>query len=415
MLNEITDLEGFRDFEVSTRDELDRSIPGKIAGTFRVSFGIRLAAQCRHCQASLPINAFTASIVCSACGRKNNLDLRWWKQVFDEDTLPVALIRRERVGGQIRFLSLGIRIQHRRVPPGCTNCGQELSKEALHNLDPEKELRCEKCKQPLAIRPADELVQTICPGALAIVGEGPRSEDSGSEVEPVQAGPAGTPVVLQCMKCGGALEVDGSSRLVKCPYCQVQNYLPDDLWFHLHPRPIVREFYLIADLPEKTSLDWLLADSDRARAIALVTRKPGPELLRRLCAHEDDEVRQAVARWKRLTPELALQLAKDEDYDVRAGLARNPHCPPSVLELLASDTDDSVRAALARREDLESCEDATLLRLARDEEEEVRAAILTNKGFPLLRLARAIREEDELEYLRERLEQLDPPKKRSWF
>ena len=53
--------------------------------------------------------------------------------------------------------------------------------------------------------------------------------------------------------------------------------------------------------------------------------------------------------------------------------------------------------------------------LAAQDEEEVRAAILTNKGFPLLRLARAIREEDELEYLRERLEQLDPPKKRSWF
>ena len=414
MLHEITDLEGFRDFEVSARDELDRSIPGKIAGTFRVSFGIRLAAQCRHCQASLPINAFTGSITCDGCGRKNKLDLRWWKQIFDEDTLPVALIRRERVGGQIRFLSLGIRIQHRRVSPACKNCGQELSEKALQELSPDRELRCEKCKQPLAIRPADELVQTICPGALAIIGEGPRSEDSGSNVDQVQAGSAGTPVVLQCMKCGGALEVDGSSRLVKCPYCQVQNYLPDDLWFHLHPRPIVREFYLIADLPEKTSLDWLLADSDRARAIALVTRKPGPELLARLASHEDYEVRAAVARWKKLTPELYLKLAKDEEYDVRAALAKNPDCPPSALELLVIDEDDSVRIAAARRTDLNTLGEVALLKLARDDDDDVRAALLRNEHFPLVRLAGAIREEDELEYLRERLEQIEP-KKKGWF
>jgi len=51
-------------------------------------------------------------------------------------------------------------------------------------------------------------------------------------------------VVFSCPKCGGALDVDGSDRILECRYCGSKVYLPDDLWLRLHPAKTVQRWFL---------------------------------------------------------------------------------------------------------------------------------------------------------------------------
>lgn len=53
------------------------------------------------------------------------------------------------------------------------------------------------------------------------------------------------PIVFNCPKCGGALEIDGKDRVVLCKYCASKVYLPDDLWLRIHPAKTVKRWFAV--------------------------------------------------------------------------------------------------------------------------------------------------------------------------
>jgi WD40 repeat protein len=55
------------------------------------------------------------------------------------------------------------------------------------------------------------------------------------------------PILFSCPSCAGNLEVDGSDRVIKCKYCNSEIYLPDDLWFRMHPVEVVERWYIVLD------------------------------------------------------------------------------------------------------------------------------------------------------------------------
>jgi len=61
-------------------------------------------------------------------------------------------------------------------------------------------------------------------------------------------------------ECGAGLKLDKhSERLMKCTYCDNENYLPDAIWNRLHPYKEPEHIYLILDLEEsdmKETLDY---------------------------------------------------------------------------------------------------------------------------------------------------------------
>lgn len=57
----------------------------------------------------------------------------------------------------------------------------------------------------------------------------------GSEPGPDEREPP-TPVVFACANCGANLKIGAESkRILTCEYCSTDQYLPNDLWNHLHP------------------------------------------------------------------------------------------------------------------------------------------------------------------------------------
>jgi hypothetical protein len=66
------------------------------------------------------------------------------------------------------------------------------------------------------------------------------------------------------------------------------------------------------------------------------------ELISKLAAHANEEVRRVVALNKNLPEDLLWKLAEDDSYLVRASLADNQHLPAFLLEALAEDEDERI-------------------------------------------------------------------------
>lgn len=420
-------LEGFRNFEVHKRDHVDPDLLEMREPILRVSFGFRLATKCRFCQTALPINAITKAILCAGCGKTTELSEKWWDTALGESELATAFVRRTGVGGGMRVLGGGLSTQFRRIPPHCLACSTALPDDLVNRLTGTEQLACPACKTTLSLRPAGPLAKKISSSAQFLIGEGPRSDGESSEPK---LSKAARPVVLSCMKCGGALEVDGSSRLVHCQYCNSDNYLPDDLWFHMHPRATIFEFYLVADLNVEQRLRWLVREEEVAVAVAQTNQAMNPELLQRLVAHKEYEVRKAIARSSHLSDADYARLATDKDYEVRLALAKNKKCPPAILRELAGDDDSDVveaasrnsalptaavsdqvhsddystRQAAAQRKNLKDLLSRDeILKLAGDGDSDVQAAVMKNPSFPVVIIADEIIAQEDLAYLRPKL------------
>lgn len=103
--------------------------------------------------------------------------------------------------------------------------------------------------------------------------------------------------------------------------------------------------------------------------------------------HPSLQSKEAVAKSPSALPDVLTRLAADEDGDVRQGVAENPSAPPEVLAGLAMDKNRWVRGRVA---DNHSTPPEALVRLAEDENEDVHYSVAGNPSTPaevLVRLA----------------------------
>ena len=95
------------------------------------------------------------------------------------------------------------------------------------------------------------------------MGEDQSQLSGREEGEAVEGGVSG-PVAFHCPGCGGSLILDGKSRKTRCTYCDTDVYLPDDLWFALHPVMTTRRWYLLLD-ETRRPVNWEREVWDAAR------------------------------------------------------------------------------------------------------------------------------------------------------
>ena len=343
----VADIEGFPDF--SPDDDVEPVDPKVVRaqGTLRVCFGLRAVVACEHCRVSMPVLSISSVHYCHQCAEPQARDEAWWAGLFEESSLVVALRRAVGIGGETTAMDGSFRYRYRRFPPHCSACKQALGDdfiEAATKAPEGSSAPCPSCSAAIAIRRGEALENKIAPGAVAVIGEGPRALGDGAQA------PDGTePIAFSCQQCGGTLEADGRVRTLRCRYCETSNYLPDALWFRLHPQPKLREFYLVVDLDEKVRWRWLLQDDDHA-ADALRAAKALPKTaVKRALKHSEEAVRAALARSAHLSSKAALKLAKDDETEVRVALARNRKAPEEALVVLGSDSDEEVLEALCKR------------------------------------------------------------------
>jgi hypothetical protein len=107
----------------------------------------------------------------------------------------------------------------------------------------------------MPVRPADDEIKQFHPKAIGVL-----NDSRGFDVNPDTIENKSQTIVFSCMTCGAGLKLDKhSERLMKCSFCDNENYLPDAIWNRLHPYKEPERLYLILDLEEsdmKETLDY---------------------------------------------------------------------------------------------------------------------------------------------------------------
>lgn len=201
---------------------------------------IELRAPCPKCGNPVPVNALIPSVLCPECQHEVHLYRAFWKEVLDWAAHKAA----GSSGAYTTSLDSGATLTVDLALLRCSSCETDLSlTEELFTKGPAW-IPC-SCGALTAIRPVRrDFEPRISVLFTHIIGEDTTQVAGGV---PGPAPEAIEPVLFPCPRCGASLEVDGSSRTVKCGYCAANAYLPDDLWRRLHPVKTIERWHLLID------------------------------------------------------------------------------------------------------------------------------------------------------------------------
>ncbi len=273
----------------------------------------------------------------------------------------------------------------RKVERFACHCGAALDTPA-HAA---KELRCTSCEDLTPIRWPDAQTREWDPRITFIVG------DAGDRGVALKQKVEGT--VVKCGNCGSPLAQQGRQRALVCSHCQTENFLSDQIWTKLFPRPEQHVFYLVYDLGEEddtyaeafaflsatTHYDFKKAQQKviRAKAHEMRPRILAAKVKRALTNDTDDSdlaedvAREIIAR-DDLDKATMARIEKRMTHAVRSKIV-NAGMSASFLRRWLRSMDEDVRAIaahVAKGDALEKC--------ATDKSVEVRLAVAGRKDAP---------------------------------
>lgn len=203
-----------------------------------------IKSKCNACGNPLVINAAVTDIYCKSCNTVNSITEENWLSLL-EDPIKEGSSLAEGEGqtsttfmGQYQFSTM-----YGNQKARCEKCKTSVPEEEIEAYTEPGIYKCAECNNDVSIRPAPDFLTKKFPQVKFLVAEDENmlaKNDSGYE-PPNNV----KPVIFSCPACGGALKVDGSNRMMDCEFCKSTIYLPDDLWFRLHPPKVVERWYLV--------------------------------------------------------------------------------------------------------------------------------------------------------------------------
>lgn len=192
------------------------------------------------------LNAYTEDILCPTCNQMNSFSAETWHSLL-EDAVKEA--PKFQVGeGQPSTIMRGeytYSLTYGRQEPRCGKCKTGIDVTKIEEYSTKGNVACTKCQNIIFVRKPSEMISASFSNVSYLVGE----EDDMLSVNKTGTDvPASSkPILFTCPSCAGNLEIDGTNRMVTCKYCDSQIYLPDDLWFRLHPAKIVERWYMMVE------------------------------------------------------------------------------------------------------------------------------------------------------------------------
>jgi hypothetical protein len=213
------------------------------------SLSLQISLRCGACGVVVPVNGLAPEVTCWSCDKHTPIDATVWRIIFQEPlteakTLPPQV---QRAGTLATDIGTIHRVYHTGAPH-CGACQATLEPAvfltALGQHAPA--VPCPSCRQGVTVRAAPP--ELASQGVLGVA----------AETEGVKK--KRDPVPLACATCGGSLNVDGSSKVVTCPFCNGQQYLPSELLLALRSTPVRPWSLLLPDgaaaAPQKTLATW---------------------------------------------------------------------------------------------------------------------------------------------------------------
>lgn len=229
---------------------------------------IELKSTCKHCSSPIMLNAFTDQIMCPACNKYNNFSGEDWQSLL-EDAVKEAPAFKPGEGQPSTIMrgEVTYHLMYGKQDPRCGKCKTEIDLAKLEEYCKSGHIHCSKCSNEIFIRKPTEFVIGSFPEVQYLIGEDDDQMKSSSVEGKLPA--SAKPILFTCPSCAGNLEIDGTDRMVSCKFCNSQIYLPDDLWFRLHPVKKVARWYMVLDenalppagkMPEWYYLSDIIAD-----------------------------------------------------------------------------------------------------------------------------------------------------------
>jgi len=208
---------------------------------------LRVAVKCEGCDRAIPLNGPLPRVKCHGCQEMLELKgrLRWSEVLnYQNPNRDVFTATRRDPPGHVRRGAWDpVNLTSRRAWPSCPDCERTFTQsETEESVDAGDSLTCPDCNATLPVTKPPSVLKRPFPAARWLIGAETRAPQKGLSVSTAFGG---KPVAFACMACGGGLRVDGAARLVTCEYCEVPNYLPDDLWLALHPAPKRERWYVL--------------------------------------------------------------------------------------------------------------------------------------------------------------------------
>jgi len=226
-------------------------------------YNFEIQVTCPGCNTSHPVSSLLANEICGNCGKElimNNII----QQAFDFGEVNRVKLMNGFLAGNINPRKLSsdisniseIKMNCNSHSANCEECKTLLDEsDILNSIANKKPIYCKKCNHPMPVRPADDEIKQFHPKAIGVV-----NDSRGFDVNPDTIENKSQTIVFSCMTCGAGLKLDkNSERLMKCSFCDNENYLPDAIWNRLHPYKEPERLYLILDLEEsdmKETLDY---------------------------------------------------------------------------------------------------------------------------------------------------------------
>lgn len=209
-----------------------------------------MSITCPKCDGSIMLNGPLRKVHCNACQNDTAIPVKYWKQnLYDALEWIVEDMKQGESYNLVQFGLFSTKWNVAELPPICSECNKKLDLNNI-NRKKESEIKCSKCGKETNVVPAPNWVKRVLPSADFFVNV--QMDDKLVNQEPLISGG----IALTCPKCGGALIIDGKDRLVPCKYCDVNIYLPDDLWLRLHPVEVKSRWFLVYDKEEVEKIDF---------------------------------------------------------------------------------------------------------------------------------------------------------------
>lgn len=342
----------------------------------------QLQIVCLGCNSNIAVSGITASETCQNCGKNVNvlsvINNRMFGIMHKEKYMAGFLSGSiEQIGGEGAY-----KLHYSSMQPYCEECFTVIDEEtAMKAVNMEKPFECSKCGHKMPVRKRDSELAEFHPKIAGVLndayGKDTGTADKGKEEM----------LVFKCMTCGAGLELTSKTkRTIKCNYCDNENYLPDVIWYKLHPNKEVQPLFVIMDLNEAeitSSVDyfvnvtalniyskhfnnfireyfekpfineafkvWLrvfLSVKNNEQVsfnmdMTKVQKNFYDNMLLGYSAHSP-ELKLLAAEYGRELPAELQKLMATDSVEVRRALVKNPKLNKDIIKLLQSDKDSAV-------------------------------------------------------------------------
>jgi hypothetical protein len=242
VLSKISDIEILSDIVKTTEDKRLKKAADKRLSQFRPKYNmLKIEIKCPECSQPFFINGPFRQLKCNFCTSAIDLDKKFWRGILKDSFSGGYTV----LGYSFGFKGLDFLAGERM--PRCTDCGKKLQCNDVPTGS-QGTVTCQFCNFENTTFPAPEWMRKMSnknryPEQIFC------AEQEGDE-EKIQSKGV-KPIVTSCLQCGGNLQITADTpRNVTCSYCNTTQYLPDPLWFALHPIKTKRAWYIRWSVPQ---------------------------------------------------------------------------------------------------------------------------------------------------------------------